>query len=221
LSRVIIRKKKHIFEVPPEFEVFPDRLEITSAGRLPESLSREEFFTGISIPRNKELMRIYRDLDIVESLGSGIPRILRAYGKESFHFTDNFIRITFPASVQIKEDDYARENDDIVIDKRNNHASGYANDHASVQVGVQVNRLIFCLEQEGCSTGEIIKLYKQVYKQVYKSRWYFKKQFILPAIHLGLVEMVYPSTPSHPNQKYRLTKKGLQLKETLVKQNEG
>ena len=88
------------FEVPPKFEIFPDRLEITSAGRLPESLSREEFFTGISIPRNKELMRIYRDLDIVESLGSGIPRILRAYGEDCFHFTDNFIRITFPASVQ-------------------------------------------------------------------------------------------------------------------------
>ena len=46
-------------------------------------------------------MRIYRDLDIVESLGSGIPRILRAYGEDCFHFTDNFIRITFPASVQI------------------------------------------------------------------------------------------------------------------------
>jgi len=89
------------FEVPPKFEIFPDRLEITSAGRLPESLSREEFFTGISIPRNKELMRIYRDLDIVESLGSGIPRILRAYGEDCFRFTDNFIRITFPASVQI------------------------------------------------------------------------------------------------------------------------
>lgn len=89
------------FEVPPKFEIFPDRLEITSTGRLPESLSREEFFTGISIPRNKELMRIYRDLDIVESLGSGIPRILRAYGEDCFRFTDNFIRITFPASVQI------------------------------------------------------------------------------------------------------------------------
>ena len=45
------------FEVPPKFEIFPDRLEITSAGRLPELMSKEEFFSGISIPRNKELMR--------------------------------------------------------------------------------------------------------------------------------------------------------------------
>ena len=65
----------------------------TSAGRLPESLTREEFFNGISIPRNKELMRIYRDVELVESLGSGIPRILRAYGEDCFKFTDNFIRI--------------------------------------------------------------------------------------------------------------------------------
>ena len=53
------------FEVPPKFEIFPDRLEITSAGRLPESLTREEFFNGISIPRNKELMRIYRDVELL------------------------------------------------------------------------------------------------------------------------------------------------------------
>ena len=38
--------------------------------------------------------------DTVESLGSGIPRILRAYGEDCFKFTDNFIRITFPISVQ-------------------------------------------------------------------------------------------------------------------------
>ena len=48
----------------------------------------------------KELMRIYRDVELVESLRSGIPRILRAYGEDCFKFTDNFIRITLPISVQ-------------------------------------------------------------------------------------------------------------------------
>lgn len=38
--------------------------------------------------------------DTVESLGSGIPRILRACGEDCFKFTDNFIRITLPISVQ-------------------------------------------------------------------------------------------------------------------------
>ena len=45
-------------------------------------------------------MRIYRDVELVESLGSGIPRILRAYGEDCFKFTDNFIRIILPISVQ-------------------------------------------------------------------------------------------------------------------------
>ena len=88
-------------EVPPKFEIFSDRIEITSAGPLPEGLSEEEFFDGFSIPRNKELMRIYKDLELVEQLGSGIPRILEHYGKECFQFTENFLRMVFPASAQV------------------------------------------------------------------------------------------------------------------------
>lgn len=52
-------------EVPPKFEIFDDRIEITSAGSLPEGLSEADFFEGVSIPRNKELMRVYRDLELV------------------------------------------------------------------------------------------------------------------------------------------------------------
>lgn len=85
------------YEVPPKFELFADRLEITSAGSIPQALSQAEFFEGYSVPRNKELMRIFRDLDMVEYLGSGMPRILKAYSKEAFRFTENFIRMVFPA----------------------------------------------------------------------------------------------------------------------------
>jgi len=83
-------------EVPPKFEIFPDRIEITSAGGLPEGLSQEEFFHGFSVPRNKELMRIFKDLGMVEQLGSGVPRILESYGRECFSFSDHFLRMSFP-----------------------------------------------------------------------------------------------------------------------------
>jgi len=43
-------------------------------------------------------MRVYRDLELVEQLGSGIPQILESYGKECFRFMGNFIRMIFPAS---------------------------------------------------------------------------------------------------------------------------
>lgn len=84
-------------EVAPKFEIFDDRLEITSYGSLPQGLSEEEFFEGFSILRNKELMRIFKDLDLVEQLGSGIPRILESYNKDCFHFSENFLRVVLPS----------------------------------------------------------------------------------------------------------------------------
>ena len=86
----------YTYEVAPKFEIFKDRLVITSCGGLPYGISQEEFFSGTSIPRNKELMRIFRDVELVEHLGSGIPRILQSYSKESFKFMENTLRVIFP-----------------------------------------------------------------------------------------------------------------------------
>ena len=88
-------------EVPPKFEIFDDRIEITSAGGLPEGLSKDEFFEGYSVPRNKEIMRIYKDLNLVEHLGSGVPRMLESYSKDCFKFSANFLRMTFPSAAPV------------------------------------------------------------------------------------------------------------------------
>ena len=171
------------FEVPPKFEIFPDRLEITSAGRLPESLSREEFFNGISIPRNKELMRIYRDLELVESLGSGIPRILKAYGEDCFKFTDNFIRITFPITVH----DTAHDVD---------------------SVSKFIRTLVACID------GEVDREALQSALGI-KHRTYFRGTYLKPSMDEGYVEFTIPDEKRSKFQKYRLTAKGLALKERL------
>jgi hypothetical protein len=83
-------------EVPPVVEIFSDRLTITSYGGLPQGLSRENFFRCRSMPRNRELMRIFKDLDLVEQLGSGMSRIMEAYDQSIFTFEDNFLIVTFP-----------------------------------------------------------------------------------------------------------------------------
>jgi predicted HTH transcriptional regulator len=43
-------------------------------------------------------MRLFKDLGMVEQLGSGVPRILESYGKECFTFSDHFLRMSFPIS---------------------------------------------------------------------------------------------------------------------------
>ena len=80
----------------PQVSFYTDRLEVFSHGGLPHGLTKEEFFRGISKPRNLRLMKIFSDLDIVEHTGHGVPTIIREYGKEVFDITDNHIMVTIP-----------------------------------------------------------------------------------------------------------------------------
>ncbi len=86
------------YSATPKFEFFSDRLEITSAGGLPFGMSSEELFSGVSVPRNPELARVFRDLEYIEVFGSGVPRILRVYGSSAFEVSRNFIRVVLPFS---------------------------------------------------------------------------------------------------------------------------
>lgn len=83
-------------EYSPKFEMFSDRLVISSNGGIQNNTTKEEFLEGFSLPKNKELMKVFNDLDLVEQMGTGIIRILQSYNKESFEFFPNFIRVTFP-----------------------------------------------------------------------------------------------------------------------------
>ncbi|HNZ41182.1 MAG TPA: putative DNA binding domain-containing protein, partial [Clostridia bacterium] len=80
----------------PQVSFYTDRLEVFSHGGLLHGLTKEEFFRGISKPRNLRLMKIFSDLDIVEHTGHGVPTIIRKYGKEVFDITDNHIMVTIP-----------------------------------------------------------------------------------------------------------------------------
>lgn len=167
-------------EIPPKFEIFTDRIEITSAGSLPEGLSKEEFFEGFSIPRNKELMRIYKDLEMVEQLGSGIPRILETYGKECFHFSENFLRMVFPAIEKVAPQDTPQD---------------------TPQVTPQVEGLLTAMD------GELSRVEIQD-KMGLSDKRNFKENYLSPALEWGLIEMTIPEKPSSKNQKYRLTQRG-------------
>ena len=79
----------------PIVELYSDRIEITSAGGLPQELSQEEFLEGVTAPRNKELIRVFKDVDLIENIGSGVLRILDAYDKNCFKFMEHFLRVSF------------------------------------------------------------------------------------------------------------------------------
>jgi len=80
----------------PKFEIFDEKLVISSNGGIQEGINQEEFLLGFSNPRNQELMRVFRDLELVEQLGTGIQRVLKIYEKDIFEFYPNHIRVTIP-----------------------------------------------------------------------------------------------------------------------------
>ena len=169
-------------EVPPKVEIFNDRVEITSYGGLPDGLSEEDFFEGVSMPRNKEIMRIFKDLELVEQLGSGVPRILQSYDKKCFRFMDNFIRMTFPIEKQVTEQVGTK--------------SGL-----SQQEIYQIKD--FCSEPK--SLTEIMELFN------WSNRTKFRNKYIVPLLNIGVLEMTIPDKPNSRLQKYRLTELGKQL----------
>ena len=80
----------------PLVEIFSDRLVVTSCGGLVADLSEEDFFKCRSMPRNRELMRVFRDMELVEQIGSGMSRILNAYDRSVFELSPSFTIVTFP-----------------------------------------------------------------------------------------------------------------------------
>ena len=85
----------------PQVAFFDDRLEILSHGGLPNGLTKDEFFKGVSKPRNEQLMEIFSRLGIVEHTGHGIPVIVEKYGKDIFEISDSFIRISIPFNKKV------------------------------------------------------------------------------------------------------------------------
>ena len=56
--------------------------------------TEDEFLEGYSAPKNPELMRVFRDLKLVEHLGTGVRKILKKYNKDVYHFFPHFIRVS-------------------------------------------------------------------------------------------------------------------------------
>ncbi len=208
-------------EVPPLVEIYSDRLTITSYGGLVNGLSLEEFYSGRSMPRNRELMRVFKDLDLVEQLGSGMHRILDFYPKNIYKISDNFLEICFP---------YEKEYTDYLkSEKRQDNSKTHQVTHQvngkthqvthqvsakTHQVTKQIKRLLINFEKN-MSRNEILKSVNL------KDRVTLKQVYLNPALKAGYIEMTQPNSPNSPTQKYRLTDKGLKLQEELRKLEEG
>ena len=80
----------------PLVAFYSDRIVFTSHGGISSGITEEEFYQGVSHPRNTVLMRIFLNMDIVEHTGYGISMIVGKYGKKAFDIHDSLINVTIP-----------------------------------------------------------------------------------------------------------------------------
>ncbi len=82
--------------IPPSIFIYDDRIEVLSYGDLPYNLSKENFYSGTSIPINRALKDIFISVGLAEQSGHGVPIIVSHYGKEAFSFESSTIKVTLP-----------------------------------------------------------------------------------------------------------------------------
>lgn len=68
--------------------LFRDRVEISSPGRLPNTLSIEKILTGNSAPRNHFILKYLDNMKYIDGLGRGVPMIKQQM-KDRFHYMED------------------------------------------------------------------------------------------------------------------------------------
>lgn len=125
-----------VTEYPPKFEFFSDRLEISSFGGIQSEFTEEEFLQGYSAPKNPELMRVFRDLELVEHLGTGIRRILKRYDKSIYHFYPHFIRV----SIKYNQNEFEYDNKINTNDSKLDYSKSELNNIQKGIIGLMLDR---------------------------------------------------------------------------------
>jgi ATP-dependent DNA helicase RecG len=175
--------------------LFKDRLEIWNPGCLPLGWTTEKLKKlHRSVPANPLLADPMYLAGYIERLGTGtadIVRIAREAGLQEPEF--------------IQDDDFKT----IIYRKTiTGQATVEATMEVTMEVTMEAKKVVLVLN------GEMKRADIQKTLQL-KNDENFRLQYIIPTLELGYIEMKYPDNPKHPDQKYRLTKKGLEIKKLL------
>ena len=172
--------------IPPVFEIFSDRFTITSYGGLPQEITQEDFFNAVSAPRNKELMRVFKDVELVEQLGSGMERIMSVYDKSIFEFLPNFLRINFYFDKEVLK--YLGQTEQEKPNKKTEQEKPNKKQEKTNMI------LEFCKEPR--SVKEIMQYIGL------KHRPSFVYDYLNPLLKEEKLQMTIPDKPKSRNQKY-------------------
>ncbi len=187
--------------------LFTDRLEVWNPGQLTHSLSLAKLRGPHgSFPVNPLLAEPMYLTGYIERIGSGTSDMIRiskaAHLKEpDFLLDDGFKTIVW----RPEKDSYSDNNDGST-----GEAAGEATGEATGEISEEIRRVVFVLE------GELRRT--EIQKSLdLKHDENFRLNYLTPALEKGFIEMTHPDSPTHPEQRYRLSKKGVAYKNANTK----
>lgn len=186
--------------------LFKDRLEIWNPGNLPFGLSIAMLRQPhASIPANPLLAEPMYLAGYIERFGTGTGEIIRLCNEKGlqepeFIQEENFKTIIWRTLKNAKR----------ASGQAAKVFTGEVTGEVTGEATEEVNRIVQVLigEMKRSDIQKILAL---------RSDDFFRVSYILPALESGYIEMTFPDSPNHPNQRYRLTTKGIVLKKKLHK----
>lgn len=165
-----------------------DRIEIENPGILPPGMTVEDMKQGISRIRNPVIARVFRELNLIEQWGSGVPRMFKEaadLGLPEPEIVELGMRLRFIVPLAKP----------LVLSKK----------ESGVESGMAIH-IISLLKEEPLSKSEIAK-------RLGKSRpTRYLNDLMARLLHAGYVKYTIPEKPNSRLQKYRLTKKGIKVR---------
>ena len=171
-------------------EIYADRVEVVSPGRLPRGLSLADLGSK-SVRRNALIADLLHRIDFIEKAGTGIRRIRNETRAQCCPETELEVNGFFTATCWSSPEVRAR-------------ADGRSVDHVTTEVTWEVPGEVRLLR---VMTGEMTRQQLQEALGL-KHEDHLRKASLSPALQAGLIEMTIPDKPRSRNQRYRLIPAG-------------
>ena len=196
---------------PVEITVEPDRISILSFSGPDRSISMEAIRKGENLRcrryRNRRLGDFLKELDLTEGRSTGIPTIQKELAKNGSPlatFETDEGRSFFMIDIPCHEGAV-----DVLVLK----GEELVTPPVTPPVAESAQSLIKVLGNRVLSKAELME------ELSLKDSKYFKAKYLKENVAMGYIAPIYPEKPNHPQQKYRLTERGLELFKIFVSPN--
>ncbi len=182
--------------------IYDDRVEISNPGVFPPSITPESIkLPHDSFPYNLNIATVLYKTSLLENWGTGAKRIMDAckaskLEEPTWSVNGGFITVTFKRSTA--EQEKAPSTPQV--------PPKYAPSTP------QVEELVKSCGAEYYSIAGLLETMGK------KDRKTFRENYLDPAIEDGAIEVKFPDSPRHPQQRYRLTEQALDWKKTTNKE---